>query len=472
MLGRLKIFNLRHASSRSILFSRPILSKKKATSFCFSTFSSSSRRKGARWGKDEILAMATWLLVGTGAFVLVGTTTAASFGLLLANSLQFQGILLCVLNSCFFFCLEFVVGKVAKWLESSLGWKVSFGSGGIVPNWRDGRITLRDVSVCLGDVNRSDLEVPPYEEDVCEGENYTRFSVQFDRLDIRISLRRWLEGRGLLEKVFVDGARGVLDKRWIRFIDGWKWKSRPGDFDLNSLELRNVHLSIVQPVGFRSYAVTILSASVPRLRAGWLFYDLLSSDSAHGIFDGRSLFTLHKTQGEEERELRHFRMLGLDVRHLNQGGGGGVGGGNDNSLGWVTRGTVDIEGFYQLPGKRGSRSFEDSNNLADSFNFTPDTLKEKLLLPLLTSSRKKQQGSDCDDCGYFQEYSADLLPLKYLYDSRIRPRIPEKFQEISDKLVSIPSNICDRLIESKWKWEMNFINLLFVCLIVCFSRIN
>lgn len=44
-----------------------------------------------RWGKDEILALSTWLLVGGGAFVLIGTTTSASIALLLANSLQFQG---------------------------------------------------------------------------------------------------------------------------------------------------------------------------------------------------------------------------------------------------------------------------------------------------------------------------------------------------------------------------------------------
>ena len=43
------------------------------------------------WGKDEILALSTWLLVGTGAFILIGTTTSASVALLLAKSLQFQG---------------------------------------------------------------------------------------------------------------------------------------------------------------------------------------------------------------------------------------------------------------------------------------------------------------------------------------------------------------------------------------------
>lgn len=43
------------------------------------------------WRFDDILAVLTWMLVASGGFVLIGTTTAASAALLLANSLQFQG---------------------------------------------------------------------------------------------------------------------------------------------------------------------------------------------------------------------------------------------------------------------------------------------------------------------------------------------------------------------------------------------
>lgn len=53
-------------------------------------FSTSMKTK-RKWGKDEILTVGTWLIVGTSAFVLIGTTTSASVALLLANSLQFQG---------------------------------------------------------------------------------------------------------------------------------------------------------------------------------------------------------------------------------------------------------------------------------------------------------------------------------------------------------------------------------------------
>ena len=73
----------------------------------------------------------------------------------------------------------------------------------------------------LGDVKQSETEIPSYEESVPFTENYTRFSIQLDRLDVRISFRRWLEGRGWLEEVFIDGAKGILDKRWVRAIEGF-----------------------------------------------------------------------------------------------------------------------------------------------------------------------------------------------------------------------------------------------------------
>lgn len=320
-----------------------------------------------------------------------------------------------------------MAGKLGNWLSKTLGWKVALGTA-IVPNWRDGRITLKDVTIDFGDLSVADELVPPYEEEVPLGDNYTRFSVQLDRMDVRISLRRWLEGRGWLEEVLIDGARGTLDKRWVRMIEGWRWKRRSDDFDLDSLQLRNVHLSIIQPRGYRPYSVTILSASVPRLRASWLFYDLLSADSAHGIFDGRSLFTLHTAfnKDAEERELKHFRMLGLDVRHLSQSGSG------DNALGWVTRGTVDIEGFYQLPKT-------DRKQKRPNKESTTDTLIEKLLL-----LGKKEEDEDSGGGG-------GGGPLRLWYESKLRPMVPDELIKLTDGLISLPDKISERISQRNHK---------------------
>lgn len=71
--------------------------------------------------------------------------------------------------------------------------------------------------------------------------------------------------------------------------------SRPGDFDLSSLVLEDLLVTVYQPGDFRPFNFSIFSAVVPRLRKQWLFYDLLGADSITGQVDG-CLFSLHKPQ--------------------------------------------------------------------------------------------------------------------------------------------------------------------------------
>lgn len=83
--------SLRHATYRQIIQQNSIKNNYLKKRITFRSITTGRKR---RWGKDEIFALSTWLVVGTGAFILIGTTTSASIALLLANSLQFQGKLL------------------------------------------------------------------------------------------------------------------------------------------------------------------------------------------------------------------------------------------------------------------------------------------------------------------------------------------------------------------------------------------
>lgn len=49
-------------------------------------------RKRRPFTRDDVWAIASWAFVGHGALILVGTTTFASIVLLVANSLQIQGM--------------------------------------------------------------------------------------------------------------------------------------------------------------------------------------------------------------------------------------------------------------------------------------------------------------------------------------------------------------------------------------------
>ncbi|KNE56548.1 hypothetical protein AMAG_02349 [Allomyces macrogynus ATCC 38327] len=89
------------------------------------------KRPSRPWTVDDVLAMASWLFVGNSLLLLVGTTTCVSVILWVANSFQFQ---------------ELVARAVGWYLTRSTGATVIFESA-IVPNWKDGKIALKNVTV-------------------------------------------------------------------------------------------------------------------------------------------------------------------------------------------------------------------------------------------------------------------------------------------------------------------------------------
>lgn len=71
--------------------------------------------------------------------------------------------------------------------------------------------------------------------------------------------------------------------------------ARPGDFELHSLQLEDVLVTVYQPGNFRPYTASIFRADIRRLRKQWLFYDFLRAENVVGQFDN-CLFSLHKPQ--------------------------------------------------------------------------------------------------------------------------------------------------------------------------------
>lgn len=280
-------------------------------------------------------------------------------------------------------------------------------------NWRDGRLCFKDVQVACGDAHARDADVP---ECVGADEGYARFDVRIDKIELRLSLQRWLQGHGLVRGAVVEGLRGVLDRRWVpagaRSGSGDGDGGGGGGFELDEgVVVQDAQLQVLQPRGYAPYSVNLLAAKLPRLRQRWFFYDCISADSAHGVFDGHALFAWHVPRDPvsvgvgvgvardthspmpstptptpththththpslDVQRLRHFRMLGLNVQQLAQGQA------NDHALAWLTKGTVDIEGFLQLPSAPSSHAGPRAHAPGDPFLL--DTLKERVLLGLL-----------------------------------------------------------------------------------------
>jgi distribution and morphology protein 31 len=75
----------------------------------------------------------------------------------------------------------------------------------------------------------------------------------------------------------------------------FRHETKPGDFQLESLQIEDFLATIYQPNDFRPYPFSVFQASIGNLRKQWLFYDLLSAESITGQVDN-CLFSLHKPQ--------------------------------------------------------------------------------------------------------------------------------------------------------------------------------
>jgi distribution and morphology protein 31 len=281
---------------------------------------------------------------------------------------------------------------VGNYLTKSSGVKVVFESA-IVPKWKDGVITFKNVFVsrrpgqgsgnvskgssktaaaaaaaALGDAkDRPNTHGSVQREGAEHGEedtNYTQFDVSIDTVNVTLSFTKWLNGKGLLGDVEVKGIRGVIDRAQVHWTNdnldpkSYRHEHNPGDFEIDSFKMEDVLVTIYQPNNFRPFSVSIFSCDLPQLRKQWLFYDFLSANMMSGSFDN-SLFTIHPRQthnytgvqlsnGVEEngesspwKKQNRFRIDGLNIDHLNRG--------VEGPFSWIHEGTVDIVADIMFP---------------------------------------------------------------------------------------------------------------------------
>lgn len=274
--------------------------------------------------------------------------------------------------------------ELAKWvgdyLTQSAGITVVFESA-IVPKWKDGVITLRNVfvsrrpgqaksSVKKGSSTSAAAEAAAKHKEGQATEeddgNYTQFDITINTVNVTLSFAKWWNGKGMLKDVEVKGVRGVVDRTHVHWsgekVDplSYRHTHNPGDFEIEHFKLEDLLVTIHQPNGFRPYSASIFSCELPQLRKQWLFYDLLSASHMSGSYDG-SLFTIHPRQihgvaaadeqgvvttehlGEPAawKKFSRIRIDGLKIDHLNRG--------VEGPFGWIYEGNVDIVADVMFP---------------------------------------------------------------------------------------------------------------------------
>ncbi|KAI8877937.1 mitochondrial distribution and morphology protein family 31/32 [Backusella circina FSU 941] len=267
------------------------------------------------WTLNDVTAMFSWLFLGHTVWLLAGTTSFVSLILWTANSLQFQ---------------EWIAYRIGNYLTSATGATVVFDSA-IVPNWKNGKIRFNNVRIyrmpaseherferrMLGDDNENRIVLHDDDDPLAgvelsdeERENevlktYMWYDLIIDRVEVTLSLIRWMDGKGLVKNADVKGVRGVVDRRHVRWDPDVPYdpvaarhQYTPGDFELEKLTLEDLLVTVYQPDGFRPYPISIFQAQLDRFRKQWLFYDLLCATTIIGSFD-KCLFSVHSPQLEK-----------------------------------------------------------------------------------------------------------------------------------------------------------------------------
>lgn len=353
---------------------------------------------------DDIGAFISWIVVSNVLIIILWTTTFTSLVIYLMNTV---------------FAQEYLAAKIGNFLTKNSALSVVFESA-IVPDWSSGKISFNKVFVSRRPklshsftkgsqkeaIQRTELALSDKllvsREDFDDG-NYTQYDLTIDQLEISLSFTKWLNGKGILDEVSINGLRGVVDRThvvWKVNDDPRNYKNihQTGDFEISKFSMHDVLFTLYQPNGFRPFLVSIFNCDLPQLRKHWLFYDILNANSMSGTYDN-SMFTIHKkfnventpfysSYGSPWKRVTRFRVDNLDIDHLNAG--------MEGPFGWITEGQVDMIGDVLLPDKEA-----DALQLTEILTEIGDRLFKEAKRHTLLPFPRHPSASDIDPDQYF-----------------------------------------------------------------------
>lgn len=315
------------------------------------------------FNSDDISAFISWILVSNIFIFIFWTTTFVSLILYLVNTV---------------FAQEYLASKIGKFITKNDSLSIVFETA-IVPDWSSGKISFQKVFVSRRPkvshgftkgsqqdaLQRAKLalseKILVNQQDFDNG-NYTQFDLTIDQVDISLNFRKWINGKGILDEVTINGLRGVIDRThvtWKKDDDPKNYLNvyQPGDFEISKFTMNDVLCTLYQPNGFRPFQVSIFNCDLPQLRKHWLFYDILNANNINGTYDD-SMFTIHKKfrtddQNQDSaslwKQMTRFRVDNLDIDHLNAG--------IEGPFGWISEGRVNMVGRRSFARRRCSFRF-------------------------------------------------------------------------------------------------------------------
>lgn len=306
---------------------------------------------------DELSAIFSWVILSHILWVILGTTT-------------FFSLLFLGLNTVF--AKELVGNVMGKMLTSYYpGFKIVFEDA-VVPEWEKGMIDFKKVKVqTMGE------------------DQGLKLDLAFDSIKLTLSFKKWKDLKGIIEDVEIQGLTGTIDRTNISLgspeID---WFDNT-EYEISSLKVTDSSVTVIQKDA-EPLKIALFDMDIPKIRAKWLFLDLLSSLNISGTVND-SLFTFHKRQQQLAyvndiaddlnpwKKIMRHKLDPVDIESI---------GLISDRFNWLSGGKVEIIADFMPPADDSDST--GSKYLVADFKFQFHDLKAKIpsVEPLLSTGEQ------------------------------------------------------------------------------------
>lgn len=320
------------------------------------------RNKVRPFSKDELGTLYSWLIVSQIFWLFLKTTTVLSLLLWGFNTI---------------FAKELVAQTIGRMLNYYIDdIDVEFEAA-LIPEWKNGFIKFNNVKLKTTKDQSS---------------KYLQFDLAFHQIEINLSMKKWLIGKGLIKDINILGMSGETTVRNFDHNDRTgssndklketemyliNWFANP-NYQLDNVTISDSKIVFTQlddenkgdilnsnPL---KYSIAIFNLELPKLRFNRMVTDFLNAEIITGSINN-SMFTFHKRQQKEGFEIlekdmelwnriTRLRINSINVKDLGLQGA--------QSFNWIDDANVDIVADIMLPKEEEnddfSFSFANKNN--------------------------------------------------------------------------------------------------------------
>lgn len=304
----------------------------------FSKFKFMLIKQNRPFNADEISAFLSWILMGNFMLVLIATTTSIGSILYLANTFGDGELNKAILK---------------RMLVFDNGLRIDIDDPKFKANWEDGMIKFKNIVI------ESSLK-----------NSHLKYTLKVDEINVTLSLRKWINRKGLIQDVEIDGLDGNVNLNSQDFMIDSSFHAR---YELRNFKITHSKIIFNDEHIFKEpLELVLFNCDLNRLRRNWIVYDFLDANSMFGSIGG-SLFTLHKRQNqiaqfsgvdsiirgkndEYENEIwkktTRLRIDMLDLSYLNN---------ETSKINWIESGKAELIFDIMLPSEEDCDSIPQLN---------------------------------------------------------------------------------------------------------------